>query len=49
MKMSQLKSRVYHSKRQFTTEDQPEVQKSKLKYDMTELIKAMNAWRKTVD
>jgi hypothetical protein len=49
MKMSQLKSRVYPSRRQFTTEDQPEVQKSKLKYDMTELLKAMDAWRKSVD
>lgn len=49
MKMTQLKSRVYHSKRQFTTEDQPQAQKSKLKYDMSELIKAMDTWRKTVD
>ena len=49
MKMTQLKSRVYLSKRQFTTEDQPEAQKSKLKYDFDLLVKAMNAWRKTVD
>jgi hypothetical protein len=49
MKMSQIKGRVILSKRQFTTEDHTEVQKSKLKYDMTELIKAVNTWRKTVD
>jgi len=49
MKMSQLKSRVYPSRRQFTTEDQPEVQKSKLKYDFDPLVKAMNTWINTVD
>jgi hypothetical protein len=49
MKMTQLKSRVYPSKRQFTTEDQPEAQKSKLKYDFDLLVKAMNTWRKSVD
>jgi hypothetical protein len=49
MKMTQLKSRVYPSKRQFTTEDQPEAQKSKLKYDFDPLDQAMKSWRILVD
>jgi len=39
-----MKSTVYYSKRNFTTEEHTEVQKSKLKYDFTALIAVMNAW-----
>jgi hypothetical protein len=39
-----MKSTIHYSKRNFTTESLPEVQKSNLKYDFTELIKAMKAW-----
>ena len=45
MKMSQLPCRVIPATRRFTDEDQAPVQKSKLKYDSSELIKAMNTWR----
>jgi len=39
-----MKSTVYYSKRNFTTEDHTEVQKSKLSYEFTALIAAMKAW-----
>jgi hypothetical protein len=39
-----MKSTIYLSKRNFTTEDHTEVQKSKLTYDFTALIKAMKVW-----
>lgn len=45
MKMSQLPRRVIPATRQFTDEDQAPAQKNKLKYDSSELIKAMNTWR----
>jgi hypothetical protein len=35
---------IYYSKRNFTTEEHTEVQKSKLVYDFTALIAAMKAW-----
>ena len=39
-----MKSTIYYSKRNFTTEEHAEVQKSKLSYDFTALIAAMKAW-----
>ena len=39
-----MKSTIYYSKRQFTTEEQPEAVKSKLVYDFTALIAAMKVW-----
>jgi hypothetical protein len=39
-----MKSTIYHSKRNFTTEEHAEVQKSKLVYDFTALIAAMKVW-----
>ena len=39
-----MKSTIYYSKRRFTTDEQPEVTKSKLVYDFTALIAAMKVW-----
>ena len=39
-----MKSTIYLSKRNFTTEDHTEVQKSRLKYDFTALLAAMKVW-----
>jgi hypothetical protein len=39
-----MKSTIYYSKRNFTTEDHTEVQKSKLVYDFTALLAAMKVW-----
>jgi hypothetical protein len=39
-----MKSTIYYSRRNFTTEEHAEVQKSKLKYDFTALLAAMKAW-----
>ena len=39
-----MKSTIYYSKRNFTTEEHAEVQKSKLSYDFTALVAAMKAW-----
>jgi hypothetical protein len=39
-----MKSTIYYSKRNFTTETLPEVTKSKLVYDFTALIAAMKVW-----
>jgi hypothetical protein len=39
-----MKSTIYYSKRNFTTEDHTEVQKSRLSYDFTALIAAMKVW-----
>ncbi len=39
-----MKSTIYYSKRNFTTEEHTEVQKSKLKYDFTALLAVMKVW-----
>jgi hypothetical protein len=39
-----MKSTIYYSKRNFTTEEHAEVQKSRLVYDFTELLAVMKVW-----